>query len=54
MDTEKPAASFGSMIIGFGLIVAGLWVVTPLLDLLREGFGSPVAGASSMRPLGAR
>ncbi len=41
MDTKKPTA-FAQNVMWCGLIVAGLWVVVPLLDMLRVGLGNPL------------
>ena len=43
MDTNRPN-SIVQVVMALGLIAAGLWVVIPLLDVLRVGLGSPVFG----------
>ena len=43
MDTNRPT-SIVQVVMAVGLIAAGLWVVIPLVDVLRVGLTKPVFG----------
>lgn len=52
MDTTKKPTAFAQNVVGFGLFVAGLWTVEPLLVMLRVGLGSQEAGGLFAEAIG--